>query len=125
MLYGETIALLDIRFTNIMNKIISLGKELTKRDVTLNILRFLPEKWDIFTVMFQNTKDLSSISSEQLFYELRAHEFDLNRRKSTAMDLAEEPSTSSKGVAFKAKTDECASPARAVHDLLVPKWQKF
>ncbi|KAL8487000.1 hypothetical protein ACS0TY_023627 [Phlomoides rotata] len=86
--------------------------------MALKILRSLPERWDIFTVMFQNTKDLSSVSSEQLFSELRAHEFDLNRRKSTAVkSIPEEPSTSTKGVAFKVKTEECASPACAVHDL--------
>ncbi|KAL8477326.1 hypothetical protein ACS0TY_029578 [Phlomoides rotata] len=118
MLKGETIAQLDSRFTNIMNEINSLGKEFTNRDVALKIIRSLPERWDIFIVMFQNTKDLSSISSEQLFSELRAHEFDLNQRKSTATDSAlEEPSTSSKGVVFKAKTEECASPAHVVHDL--------
>ncbi|KAL8553374.1 hypothetical protein ACS0TY_001887 [Phlomoides rotata] len=77
-----------------MNEINSLRKEFTKKDVALKILRSLPERWDIFIVMFQNTKDLSSISSEQLFSELRAHEFDLNRRKSTATEFApEEPST--------------------------------
>ncbi|KAL8463027.1 hypothetical protein ACS0TY_033880 [Phlomoides rotata] len=118
ILSGETIAQLDIKFANIMNEINSLGKEFTKGDVALKILRSLTEKWDIFTIMFQNTKDISIISSEQMFSELRAHEFDLNRRKSTTTDPAfEEPSTSSKGVAFKAKIEECASPARAVHDL--------
>ncbi|KAL8463319.1 hypothetical protein ACS0TY_034102 [Phlomoides rotata] len=76
----------NMMFTNIMNEINSLGKEFLKRDVALKILRSLLEKWDIFTVMFQNTKDLSSISSDQLFSELRAHEFDLNRRKSTTME---------------------------------------
>ncbi|KAL8474437.1 hypothetical protein ACS0TY_031053 [Phlomoides rotata] len=72
--------------------------------MALKILRSLPERWDIFTTMFQNTKYLSSISSEQLFSEFRAHEFDLNRRRSIVTEPEpEEPSVSTKGVAFKAK----------------------
>ncbi|KAL8500698.1 hypothetical protein ACS0TY_020327 [Phlomoides rotata] len=81
-------------FTNIMNEINLLGKMFTKSDVEHKILWYLLGKWDIFTVMFQNTKDLSTISSEQLFSELRAHEFDPNRRKPAATALAlEEPTT--------------------------------
>ncbi|KAL8520284.1 hypothetical protein ACS0TY_010997 [Phlomoides rotata] len=64
---GETIAQLDIRFTNIMNAINSSEKEFTKRDVALKILRSLPEKCDIFNVMFQNTKDLSTIFRAVVF----------------------------------------------------------
>ncbi|KAL8486660.1 hypothetical protein ACS0TY_023379 [Phlomoides rotata] len=115
---GETIAQLDIRFTNIMNENNSLGKEFAKGDVTLKILRSLHEKWDIFTVMFQNTKDLYTISSEQMFSELQAHEFNLNRRKPTATATApEEATTLSKGATFKVKSEECDSPTRVVHDL--------
>ncbi|KAL8516669.1 hypothetical protein ACS0TY_015071 [Phlomoides rotata] len=61
-----------------MNKINTLGKEYPKRETGLKIIRALPEKWDVFTIMFQNTKDLKEITAQQLFSELKAFEFDLN-----------------------------------------------
>ncbi|KAL8501063.1 hypothetical protein ACS0TY_020582 [Phlomoides rotata] len=65
-----------------MNEINTLRKEYPRREITLKIIRALPEKWDVFTVMFQNTKDLTQITAQQLFSELKAFKFDLNRRKS-------------------------------------------
>ncbi|KAL8507224.1 hypothetical protein ACS0TY_017949 [Phlomoides rotata] len=82
MLPNETIDELDSRFTTIMNEINTLGKEYPRREIALKIIRALLEKWNVFTVMFQNTKDLTQITVQQLFSELKAFEFDLNRRKS-------------------------------------------
>ncbi|KAL8507512.1 hypothetical protein ACS0TY_018160 [Phlomoides rotata] len=81
MLSNETIDELDSRFTTIKNEINTLGKEYPRREITLEIIRALPEKWDVFTVMFQNIKDLTQIRAQQLFSDLKAFVFVLNRRK--------------------------------------------
>ncbi|KAL8503185.1 hypothetical protein ACS0TY_022074 [Phlomoides rotata] len=72
MLPNEIIDELDSRFTIIMNEINILGKEYPKREIALKIIRALPEKWDVFTVMFQNTNDLTQITAKQLFSEFKS-----------------------------------------------------
>lgn len=97
---------MENRFTNIMNEINALGKEYPKKDIAVNIIRSLPEKWDGYTVTLRNSKDLSPMSAQQMFFLLKAQEFDFNRRKPTKKVTTDEPSSSEKGVAFKAKTRE-------------------
>ncbi|KAL8546534.1 hypothetical protein ACS0TY_006316 [Phlomoides rotata] len=74
--------------------------------MALKIIRALPEKWDIFTVMFQNTKDLNEVSPQQLFSELKAFEFDLNRRKVVKTPTKVKIEESHKNVALQAKESE-------------------
>ncbi|KAL8519604.1 hypothetical protein ACS0TY_010513 [Phlomoides rotata] len=102
MLPNETIDELDSRFTIIMNEINTLGKEYPKKEIDLQIIRALPEKWDVFTVMFHNTKDLTQLTAQQLFSELKAFEFDLNRRK-TVKPSKVKTEEAPKNVALKAK----------------------
>ncbi|KAL8529116.1 hypothetical protein ACS0TY_006544 [Phlomoides rotata] len=103
MLPEETIDELDSRFTVIMNEINTLGKVFTKREMALKIIRALPEKCDVFTVMFQNTKDLKEVSPQQIFSELKAFEFDLNIRKTVKTPTKVKNEESNKNVALKAK----------------------
>ncbi|KAL8469754.1 hypothetical protein ACS0TY_032558 [Phlomoides rotata] len=94
-----------------MNEINILGKEYTKRETTLKIIRSLPEKWDVFTVIFQNTKDLNEVSTQQLFSELKAFEFDLNKRKAVKTPNKVKNDESHKNVPLKAKESESSKPA--------------
>ncbi|KAL8461606.1 hypothetical protein ACS0TY_032912 [Phlomoides rotata] len=105
MLSNETIDELDSIFTTIMNEMNTLGKKYPIREIALKIIRALPEKWDVFTVMFQNTKDLTQITAQQPFSELKAFEFDLNRRKSVKPSKIKN-GEASKNVALKAKKAE-------------------
>ncbi|KAL8514413.1 hypothetical protein ACS0TY_013502 [Phlomoides rotata] len=115
MLPEETIDELDSRFTVIMDEINTLGKEYNKRDMALKIIRSLPKKWDVFTVMFQNTKDLNEVSAQQLFSELKAFEFDLNRRKAVKTPSKVKNDECHKNVSLKAKESE--SPKTAPNTL--------
>ncbi|KAL8456973.1 hypothetical protein ACS0TY_034991 [Phlomoides rotata] len=110
MLPEETIDEPDSRFTVIMNEINTLGKEYTKRETALKIIRSLPEKWDVFTAMFQNTKDLNEVSIQQLFSELKAFEFDLNRRNVVKTPRKVKNDESHKNIALKAQESEPSKP---------------
>ncbi|KAL8483113.1 hypothetical protein ACS0TY_025970 [Phlomoides rotata] len=94
-----------------MNEINTLGKEYPKRETTLKIIRALPEKWDVFTIMFQNTKDLKEIIAQQLFFELKAFEFDLNKRKAVKSPNKVKNEKTHKNVALKAKDSEASKGA--------------
>ncbi|KAL8510681.1 hypothetical protein ACS0TY_017484 [Phlomoides rotata] len=94
-----------------MNEINTLGKEFTKREMALKIIRALLEKWDVFTVMFQNTKDLKEVSPQQLFSELKAFEFDLKRRNTVKTLTKVKNEESNKNVALKAKESESSKAA--------------
>ncbi|KAL8507120.1 hypothetical protein ACS0TY_017856 [Phlomoides rotata] len=85
-----------------MNEINTLGKEYTKRETALKIIRYLPEKWVVFTVMFQNTKDLNEVSAQQLFSELKGFEFDMNRINGVKTPSKVKNDESHKNVALKA-----------------------
>ncbi|KAL8510805.1 hypothetical protein ACS0TY_017578 [Phlomoides rotata] len=56
-------------------------------------------------MMFRNTKDLTQITAQQLFSELKAFEFDLNRRKNVKPPKIKIEEVS-KNVALKAKEVE-------------------
>ncbi|KAL8546667.1 hypothetical protein ACS0TY_006406 [Phlomoides rotata] len=82
-----------------------------KKEVTLRILRALPQKkWRTKATIIKDTKDLTKITTQQLFSTLKAHEFDLNYDEEFGEKSTPTPT---KSVAFKAtksdssKRSEC------------------
>lgn len=56
--------------------------------------------------MLRNTMNLGVMSSQQIFSELKAQEFDFNRMKNTKKASSEESESSEKGAALKARIKE-------------------
>ncbi|KAL8459648.1 hypothetical protein ACS0TY_036947 [Phlomoides rotata] len=116
MLPNETIDQFDTRFTAIINDINDLGKEYTKKNVALRILRALSKKrWRTKATVIKDTKDLSKLTTLQLFSTLKTHEFDLDYDEEVGKTSTQTPS---KTVAFKAsksesiKMSECKKEAK-------------
>ncbi|KAL8482898.1 hypothetical protein ACS0TY_025802 [Phlomoides rotata] len=79
MLPNESIDQFNTRFTVIINEIYDIGKEYTKKDVALRILRALPKKrWRTKVTIIKDNKYLTKMTTQQLFSTLKAHEFDLD-----------------------------------------------
>ncbi|KAL8555951.1 hypothetical protein ACS0TY_003681 [Phlomoides rotata] len=59
----------------------SLGKEYSQREKNLKVLRALSPEWDTKVVAMRESTDLSKITTFELFLDLKANEFDIDRRK--------------------------------------------
>ncbi|KAL8542500.1 hypothetical protein ACS0TY_003386 [Phlomoides rotata] len=120
---GESLAKFDSRFTEILNEMESLGKDYSQREKNLKVLRALPTEWDMKVVAMRESKDLSNITIFELFSNLKAFEFDIDRRK-------DEETPSSKVTAFVASTAESgqATDSDSEQDeltLFIKQFRKF
>ncbi|KAL8556008.1 hypothetical protein ACS0TY_003717 [Phlomoides rotata] len=111
MLSKETINQFDSRFTIIINELNDLDNEFTKNEDALRILRALHQKkWRTKATIIKDTKDLTKMTTQQLFSTLKAHEFNLNYDEEVGETSLPTPT---KYVAFKAtksdssKRSEC------------------
>ncbi|XP_060672415.1 uncharacterized protein LOC132803426 [Ziziphus jujuba] len=68
------------KVTSIVNQMASNGEILEDQKVVEKVPRSLPEKFDFFVVTVEESKDLSTISIEELFGILKSHEFRVNKR---------------------------------------------
>ncbi|KAL8542657.1 hypothetical protein ACS0TY_003515 [Phlomoides rotata] len=78
---GETLENFDSRFIEILNEMELLGKEYSQREKNRKVLRALPPEWDMKVVYMRESKDLSKITTFELFSYLKAFEFDIDKRK--------------------------------------------
>ena len=85
------------RFTNIINELTSLGKEITSEEQVQKILRSLPkDRWMAKVTALQETKDFTKFNLEQLAGSLMTHELhlgtkngDMSKQKSFALKADE------------------------------------
>ncbi|KAL6568829.1 hypothetical protein OROHE_003570 [Orobanche hederae] len=77
----ETLEELDLRFTGIVGEIEALGKIHTQREKILKIFRSLPARWDIKTTAMRVSCNLNEISTFDIFSDLKAFEYDIDRRE--------------------------------------------
>ncbi|KAH7528047.1 hypothetical protein FEM48_Zijuj05G0030300 [Ziziphus jujuba var. spinosa] len=68
------------KVTSIVNQMASNGEILEDQKVVEKVLRSLPEKFDFVVVAVEESKDLSTVSIEELFGILKSHEFRVNKR---------------------------------------------
>ena len=68
------------KVTAIVNQMATNGEILGDLKVVEKILRSLPEKFDFVVVAVEESKDLSTLSMEELFGILKSHEFRVNKR---------------------------------------------
>ncbi|MDQ9785617.1 zinc finger CCHC domain-containing protein, partial [Serratia marcescens] len=113
---GEKIDSFDERFTTVVNELISLGKHLDNRELTIKVMRALPREWDIKTMAMRESKDLKKIPLHQLFEDLKTYEFEMSMRN----EESTESSYKNTSQALKAsRTDKASTSTEAKAEKLV------
>ena len=100
----ETIDQMFGRFQTITNSLRSLGKVYENKDHVRKILRSLSKKWRPKVTAIQETKDLNTLSLEELLGSLKVHELELNE---------EDSSRKEKFIALKAKKPSSSKSLKA------------
>ena len=90
----ETISEMFARFTSITNGLKALGKEYTNIDLVRKILWSLPPAWHTKATMIEDSKNLLTLTLEELIGSLMTYELNMQRTKPE--------SKKSKGIALKA-----------------------
>ena len=70
----ETIGGMHTRFTNIVNSLNNLGREIKTLDVVLKILRSLPRSWEPKRIAIEEAQDLQRLTLEELIGSLLSYE---------------------------------------------------
>ena len=96
----ESIQEMLTRFTNIINELVSLGKQIPIDEQVRKVLRSLPqdERWRAKVTALQETKDFTKFNIEQLAGSLMTHELHLGTSNSEG--------NRGKGLALKAGDQE-------------------
>ena len=92
----ETILEMVARFTSITNRLKVLGKEYSNMDLVKKILRSLPPAWHTKATVIEDSKNLSTLTLEELIGSLMTYELNMRR--------AELEPKKSKGIALRAST---------------------
>jgi len=61
------------RFTHITNKLKSLGKSFTTKELVRKILRFFPQWWEAKATAIQESKNMNEISLDELIGNLQTY----------------------------------------------------
>jgi len=81
MQIGENISEMNIRFTDITNSLLVLGRRLNEGEMTRKFLRSLSHDWEDKVVAIEEAHDLSQLKMEELIGNLMAYELQINHRK--------------------------------------------
>ncbi|XP_021718849.1 uncharacterized protein LOC110686539 [Chenopodium quinoa] len=114
----ETIQEMLTRFTNIINELVSLGRQIPTDEQVRKILRSLPqdERWRAKVTALQETKDFTKFNIEQLAGSLMTHELHLG--------VNNEP-MGNKGLALKADEEEDSEVDEDEAALIVQRFKKM
>jgi len=82
-----------VRFTDIINSLVALGKEYTQVEKVRKILCALTSDWEKKTTVIEEANDLSTMSLENLIGNLMAYEVQLEERKKDTTTSIQEEST--------------------------------
>ncbi|KAL2347698.1 hypothetical protein Fmac_001698 [Flemingia macrophylla] len=128
MSQGEIIMDVQKRFTHIVNNLKGLDKKFDEEEVNVKILKSLNRKWQPTVTAITESKNLSQMTSAELFGKLREYEMDMFRifdeeqKDNKARDLALKTgsdSSESESTSCESGTDE--EEIR----LIVKKFKKF
>ncbi|XP_031104947.1 uncharacterized protein LOC116009902 [Ipomoea triloba] len=73
----ESITEMEARFIKLLMEINDLDeKKLTQKEINLKILRGLPKSWEMKVVAMRDHRDLKTMSTTQIFSDLKAYEFE-------------------------------------------------
>lgn len=93
---GEVVSDFLSKVMKLVNQQRAYGEDVTDQKVVEKVLRSLPDRWNHVVAAIEESKDLSTLSYDQLMGSLQAHEVRLNRN---VQPVEEEH-------AFQAKEDE-------------------
>ncbi|CAH9084228.1 unnamed protein product, partial [Cuscuta europaea] len=96
----ESIRDMITRFTNIINELSALGKDITVEDQVRKVMRSLPSAWKPKTTAIEEAKDLSTMTLEDLTGSLMTYELGLQEEQD-AENVRKE-----RGIALKAREEE-------------------
>jgi len=80
---GETISSMQMRFIHIVNKLQGLGKKNSNQDCTNKILRCMTREWQPKVTTIKESQNLNVLSMITLFGNLKEHEHEILRLKSS------------------------------------------
>ncbi|XP_019171359.1 PREDICTED: uncharacterized protein LOC109166916 [Ipomoea nil] len=73
---NEAITDVELRFTKLLGDLSDLGKELTKKEKNLKILRGFAKSWDMKVTAKRDHRDMKTTSTSKIFSDLKAYEFE-------------------------------------------------
>lgn len=94
---GESITSTYERFNILLNSLRSFGKIHPNKELIIKFMRSLPTKWDAKTTAIRESKNLHSMTLQQLYGNLLTYELELNQRA----ESTSEAKRKDKGVALK------------------------
>ncbi|CAH9126268.1 unnamed protein product [Cuscuta epithymum] len=110
---GESIKDMITRFTNIINELSALGREITVEDQVRKILRSLPQVWKPKTTAIEEAKDLSTMTLEDLTGSLLTYELGLQEEQDA------ENARRERGIALKAREEEEESESESEDEMSI------
>lgn len=75
----ETTADVQKRFTHIVNNLIGLGKTFDKEGLNIKVLKCLDSTWQPKVMTISKSRDLTTLTTTNLFGKLRQHEIEMNK----------------------------------------------
>ncbi|PNX80237.1 phytoalexin-deficient 4-2 protein [Trifolium pratense] len=104
---NESIASMQMRFTQIVNKLGNLGKTISNQECTNKILRSLSREWQPKVTAIKEAQNLNTLEITTLFGKLKEHEYTLKRLNAQEESLKrKEKSKEKKGLALKVEKEE-------------------
>lgn len=117
----ETLDQLDRIFIEIINNLTLLGKEYALREMGFKALRSLPKTWDMKVITMRESKDLSKMTPQESFPNLKAFEFEMNRRDSGEASISKSITL----VVVENSREDPDDPTNEEFALLSKKFKRF
>ena len=125
MLKGESIAEVQMRFTHIINYLMSLEKTFDKEELSIKILKCLDRSWQPKVTTISESKDLTSLTTASLFGKLREHELEMNRLNVQESEDKHVRSIALKAAKHKSKKESSDESEEENLSLLSKKFSRF
>jgi len=116
--HRETVMDMYTRFTYITNEVKSLGKAFTTEELVRKILRFLPRTWEAKVTAIQESKDLKTLSLDELIGNLQTYELRRNSQQ-------QEDTKKDRGIALKIMEEDNSELDEAGMAMITRKFKKF
>jgi len=113
---GESISSMQMRFTQIVNKLQNLGKDISNQDCTNKILRCMTRDWQPKVMAIKELQNLNTLSITTLFGKLKEHEHENIRFKSSEEDLKKKEMKPIVLKASSSKHGDCDSGSESLSD---------
>ena len=93
----ETVSSMITRFTNIVNELGSLGRDISTEEQVRKVMKILPSQWIPKVTAFKETKDFSKFNLEELTGSLMTHEIEVESFEQESSSRKEKGTCTSSG----------------------------